>query len=82
MRTIYKYEFGANGILIVPHGKVVLVAQQNDSELPTVWVEHERVTDQRMALHMYPTGQPIDVRHKHVGSAVCGRFVWHVYAGG
>lgn len=82
MRVIYKYDFDLSGVLVVPHGKVVLVAQQNNSELPSVWVEHEDITDERMALHMYGTGHQIDVRHRHVGSAVCGSLVWHVYMGG
>lgn len=83
MRVIYKYRWLRGEHLNVPRGKVVLVNYEgNGSELPTIWIEHESPTDSRMMrLYLYGTGGKIDAGHRHVGSAVCGRFVWHVYAG-
>ena len=81
-RVVYKYPMNESGVMVVPHGKVVLVAQQDGWTLPVVWVEHNRYEEYRMALHNYATGDKIDVRHTHVGSAVCGSLVWHIYMGG
>lgn len=65
--------------------RVVLVAPNphGESTLPCVWIETtstERPTEQ-MTLSFVGTGHPFDSgTGEHVGSAVCGPYVWHVFA--
>lgn len=79
-QTIYKYEF-TSGILKAPRGQVMLVAQQGQRDLPTIWIKHE--TDPKAIVmgvyEIVPTGGVVEVDETHVGSAVCGIFVWHVF---
>ena len=82
-KTIWKFEFGDAVLLTTPplhDPRVVLVAQQ-DEVLPTVWVEHGGTdpAGQRLELVVVGTGHPIPPGHEHMGSAVCGGFVWHIY---
>lgn len=64
-------------------GPVVLVASQLAADLVFVWTE-EDVDDPRPPMRrarVYGTGQSIpDPSDEHVGSALAGPFVWHVYA--
>lgn len=81
MRTVYKYQFEPFAAPIeVPDGDVVLVDYENDgSEVPTVWIDHE-VGAPTIKLVMVGTGHQItSTLAEHVGSARCGRFVWHIY---
>lgn len=80
-QVIYKYEFD-RGVLTAPHGKVMLVGQQHGNQLPTLWLMHPPATERHtMARYtLVPTGQEFDpTGMDHVGSAVCGSFVWHVF---
>lgn len=86
MRTVHKYEFGQNTEIRVPwpHGaRVVLVAQQGNT-LPTLWVECDTTLDAQLRYFcVIGTGHPVTPPDlEHVGSAVCGSFVWHVYGEG
>lgn len=78
-RQVLKYPFMHTSPLVAPVGKVVLVDYQSDnSEMPTLWIEH--APGAPMATYvMVGTGHPIASHMEHVGSAICGRFVWHVY---
>jgi len=80
IKTIFKYKF-ANGddTMQVDGNKVVLVTQQDpDDTYPTVWIEHGE-NKENFELAVYGTGHAIPPNYEHVGSAVCGTFVWHVY---
>jgi hypothetical protein len=75
---IYKYPFTAT-ILRAPLGAVLLVGYQGDgSELPTLWIDHDQ-TAPYTNYFVVGTGQNRPNGAKHVGSAICGRYVWHVY---
>lgn len=77
-RTIHKYPF-VEQYLNAPHGPVRLVAQQNDAEFPTLWIEHPVGAPATATFEIRPTGAEFEFSAEHVGSAVCGPFVWHVY---
>lgn len=64
----------------LPHGKPVLVANQ-DGMTPTVWIERDAAfnTGPGDTYVFIGTGHPVPVDWEHVGSSVCGPFVWHVY---
>lgn len=87
MSVIYKYPFpdSAPYVLSVPfhQSAVVHVAAEAGRELPTVWVEHyvlPQEDDVRCAFTLVGTGQHVDLKDwEHVGSAICYRYVWHVY---
>jgi len=80
--VIFKYEFETDAIN-APNGKVLLVSQRQDGvTLPTIWIEHSSAASRTEMLYfLRGTGETIhpDSNAEHVGSAVCGPFVWHVY---
>ena len=89
-RIIYKYRFEEHEIhagkdyIMIPAGKVLLVAQQNMHSLPTLWVEHTDPFDQATSrkYRLAGTGHLIDEEFtawEHVGSCICEPLVWHVY---
>lgn len=83
-RTIYKYDFDNRTSLQLTlcNPKVVLVAQQS-RPLPTVWIEQDLdlAPNTVLTLAVFGTGHTLpDAGVSHVGSAVCGPFVWHVYS--
>ncbi len=81
-RKIYKYHFNERGDpMTAPIGDVVLVDYEGDgTEAPTIWIEHTPGCANTQYF-MIGTGHRFDPDPvKHVGSARCGRFVWHVYA--
>lgn len=87
VKVIYKYELSPDGDNLPP-GRVVHVGYQGDpSMLPVIWIEHEvdRLTEVPVPYYFFGTGHRFVHGNKttaHVGSAVCGDFVWHVYKGG
>lgn len=82
MRVIHKYEMSAYGATSAPNGRVVLVAQQHNQEMPTVWIEYDPSNYTFTNYVVIGTGQQwVNDQGEHVGSAVCGPFVWHVYRG-
>lgn len=92
-RVIYKYALTLDGLMLeLTAPRVVHVGQDPAHEgwpsgsSPSVWIEHQPEIDvdhprhSRIELQFVPTG--IDVPETpwaHVGSCVCGPFVWHVY---
>lgn len=83
-RTVYKYELDdeVTELGLDTEAKVVLVAQQHERTFPTIWIEHD--PDASCCWHRFyvtGTGHPIPVNTTHVGSAICGEFVWHIYQG-
>lgn len=77
-RVIYKYPFDS-GALHAPDGNVLLVGWQGARQVPTLWIEHD-VDAPVVAYYVRPTGEAFfDAGDEHVGSAICGAFVWHVY---
>lgn len=83
--VIYKYPI-TDMVQSIPVGDVVLVAQQGDSTLPTLWVRHSQDTilagdyANKDTYTIVGTGNSFDNDgFAHVGSCVCGDFVWHVY---
>ena len=79
-KRVYKYKFGneADTINIKAAG-IALVAQQGDDLYPTVWAEHASEGEQVFDLMIFGTGKNIPFGFEHIGSAICGPFVWHVY---
>ncbi len=84
MKTIYKYPLVItdNQILFIPaHSKFIHVDNQNGA--PCLWAEVN--TDNRlMKIHIaiFGTGNKMDFQGKsaqHLGSVICGQFVWHIY---
>jgi hypothetical protein len=82
-RVIYKYDFDTRTCLQLTlcNPQIVLIAQQSGA-LPTVWIEQDldRDPDTVLTLAVFGTGHAIPEGVSHVGSAVCGPFVWHVYS--
>lgn len=78
MKTIYKYPFRVGSVIEAPAGKVVLVAHEDRSGTPTIWIEHETNAPSDTHYQFVGTGGFIP-RGEHVGSAICAPFVWHVY---
>lgn len=91
-RVIYKYALTLDGLTLeLTAPRVVLVAQDPNHEIvghgaaPSVWIEHQPESDAsprltRIDLQFVPTGIDVPpVPWQHVGSCVCGPFVWHVY---
>lgn len=93
-KAVWKYSFERQQfsmtIVDLVRPRVVLVGQDPkgvDPELCTVWVEHEVSGDgpppstDRLRLGLFGSGDPISINPwaEHVGSAVCGNHVWHVY---
>jgi hypothetical protein len=80
MRRIYKWPLMPTTKLPwSPEDRVLLVADQRGTL--TLWAEQE---DAFPAPHrefiVVGTGFEAPAGLEHVGSAVCGDFVWHVYA--
>ena len=85
MSIIYKYPFNEAAFILIPPGKVTLVAQQfSHHTLPTVWIEHELpISEDRQKCIVVGTGHELNLQGwEHIGSCVCDRFVWHVYREG
>ena len=81
MKTIYKYPIASMETFcsIPGPGNVVLVDTQ-DGFFPTVWVEVDTDKDEKAVLfRIFGTGADLPEHGEHVGSAVCGKYVWHVY---
>lgn len=80
-KIIYKYDFEDGPELIIPWSKMnVIHVAANGQTLPTVWVEVSGdPTETGHKLHVLGTGWPVPDHLEHVGSAVCGSYVWHVY---
>ncbi len=76
---IFKYPM-LDHSMSAPQGRVVLLAHQNASNLPTLWIEHAVGNDLPQANYfIHPTGQQYDGDAEFVGSVICGRYVWHVF---
>ena len=87
--VVYKYPLGP-GVTRIPwdeYSKVVLVVyQDNNNWLPTLWVEHPTAKPGgHRGFGVIGTGETFDplgnngIAIEHVGSAICGSLVWHVY---
>lgn len=61
-------------------GPVVLVAAQHSVDVVQVWtVEHGEPSPSR-PVRGFGTGQPVPPGYRtHVGSAIAGPFVWHIF---
>jgi hypothetical protein len=77
-RVVHKFTFGDDGrIAIMGHKpKPVLVAAQYET-LPTLWIEYDPNGTEERIYQVFGTGHC--VTGTHIGSAVVGAFVWHVY---
>lgn len=80
MKTIRKYPFGQSSTVFAPIGKVLLADyQDNGSDLPTLWIEHDADAERVEYVIMATGAEWNESESEHVGSAICGRYVWHVY---
>lgn len=87
--VIYKYKLDIGLDNILPCGDVLLIDNQNDELY--IWIQHYRDSPWHSNYTVYGTGITdlgdmvrIDgwegiSNKKHVGSAKCGEYVWHVY---
>lgn len=78
IRTIHKFMLAPDHTHRLPRGTPVLVGHQG-SGTPTVWIDHNTDTQERDEYVFFGTGQTITGAWVHVGSCICGPFVWHVY---
>lgn len=82
MSQVWKYPLN-HGDNFVPVGKVVLVGIDPAADpmyaSPCVWIEPDETGDDQQHLVFYGTGHDIPSDAEHVGSVICGFFVWHVY---
>lgn len=82
-RKVWKYPLKVQDAaqnLMVPHGgKIVHVANQNNT--PTLWIEvNSNHVDEQRTFRMFGTGHPIEPAFwEHVGSCIITPFVWHIY---
>jgi hypothetical protein len=88
MRTIWKYQLIAGNDLRVRllEPVIIFVSGQGEAE-PVVWIEHgghnPDLLEPTLEITFIGTGHPVPESSEgwnHVGSTVCGPFVWHVYA--
>lgn len=84
MPVIHKFVLNLGQDLLVeadPSAEVVLVGQDPASGLPAVWIQREPEAwlRHRLQFTIVGTGHPVPPGATHVGSAICGAFVWHVY---
>lgn len=80
MRRIYKWPLQATIALPwSPGDRVLMVADQGGTL--TLWAEQEdsKPADLRK-FEIVGTGWEVPAGREHLGSAVCGDLVWHVYA--
>jgi hypothetical protein len=90
MRAIWKFPFGEAEHMTFPGIKIVHVEGESFDTLgmgamavhsfPTVWaeVDPEGTDNHNIKVTVVGTGHPIPDGWRHVGSAIMGRFVWHV----
>lgn len=83
MNVIYKYHLLLTGRNIgLPVGSQVVNVGEQEGKI-TLWIEEEYadmpVMEDRHFL-VYATGEPFNPTNKtHVGTALVGEYVWHVY---
>lgn len=82
-RKIYKYPFNITTPILLEmpaHAEIVLVSAQGSQ--PCLWaiVDPDAPTETRQ-FRVYGAGHALmdDGREKHLGSFLCGVFVWHVF---
>jgi len=86
MRRIFRYEFPAlkfTAVQVPIGAKPVLVAGQpqrcGDHTL-VLWLEEDTAAEyEHRTFAVYPTGEAFTENWLHVGSAVVGPYVWHLY---
>lgn len=79
MRRIYKWPLDdTTQVPWSPGDRVLLIADQAG---PTLWAEQEDSVGAGLRRFIVVgTGWPVPPDTEHVGSTVCGQFVWHIYA--
>lgn len=60
-------------------GKIVLVACQYDAASVQVWTEEDAEDEGHRLVRVFGTGHEVPTEYSHLGSAVSGPFVWHLY---
>lgn len=81
MRRIYKWPLmPTTQVPWSPGDRVLMIANQNGT--PTLWAEQEdgAPPSSQRGIAVVGTGFEAPSGLEHIGSAVCGEFVWHVYA--
>jgi hypothetical protein len=85
MAKVIKTYFLSEGVNELPYGKVLLIAHKDKKSFPYIWIEHD-IEDERTVSYKVigkKKEDSDDVNYPyHVGSCVCGFYVWHVYANG
>lgn len=81
MRTVYEYPLasGMRSAVAMPRDSTILLVSHQEGNL-TLWAEVDTDYDQvTRNFEVVPTGGPCPLGSSHVGTAVIGGFVWHVY---
>ena len=82
MAKVIKQYLLSEGTNKLPYGKVLLIGHKDKKSFPSIWIEHD-IEDERTVVYKVIGNQKEDsddFRYPHhVGSCVCGFYVWHVY---
>lgn len=81
MRVVFKYQLtdDVTRIEMPQRSRVIHVAQQHAGTFPTLWIEHFDSPETVLRKYViHGTGAEFE-DGVHVGSAMCGPFVWHVF---
>ena len=82
MKVIWKYQLlTTDNAVNMPRGaKVIHVEQQHGGVLPTLLAEVDPTApNETRRFIVVGTGGDCSDDWQHVGSGVCGAFVWHIY---
>lgn len=82
MKTIYKYpiQIVDRQTLLIPEGAIVRYLGLDPNGALCLWAEVDKeVESVEISIAVVGTGRPVPPKGRHLGSAVQGSFVWHVY---
>jgi hypothetical protein len=82
MRSVWKYNLSQAVFPVsVPVGARPVHVGAQGSDV-CIWFEVDTEAEQaELALHVVPTGGAVPFFVEHLGTAIVGAFVWHVYGG-
>lgn len=87
-RTVWKFPLSLDGptVILVPSTALVILAALDPlTGAPAIWLELDPESPRKeRRFVIYGTGHPIEgdggyPSDLHVGSAIDGQFVWHIY---
>ncbi len=81
MNTIYKYAVSVGGatLIYIPIGATIVHVAEQDG-IPTLWAKvNTNAPLEYRSFVCIGTGQMVPNEGKYIGTAHCGRFVWHMF---